>query len=127
MDLLKFCCSFCDLDFVYSDFKVKQYLRLTIAFKLVLSQSSQILLPLCNPAIPSLAVSCNPIVMMFSVVNGKTFREHEVEKIFLNQTSCSKVIAIFQFICNCYAITCNTCKVHVYSFLIVWLDKKEEI
>ena len=32
--------------------------RLTIAFKFVLSGSSQILLPLCNPAIPSLAVSC---------------------------------------------------------------------
>ena len=58
MDLLKFCRSFCDLDFVHSDFKVIQYLKLTIAFKLVLSQSSQILLPLCNPAIPSLAVSC---------------------------------------------------------------------
>ena len=58
MDLIKFCYSFCDLDFVHSNFKVIQYLRLTIAFKLVLSQSSQILLPLCNPAIPSLAVSC---------------------------------------------------------------------
>ena len=57
MDLLKFCLSFCDLDFVHSNFKVIQYLWLTIAFKLVLSQSSQILLPLCNPAIPSLAVS----------------------------------------------------------------------
>ena len=60
MDLLKLCCRFCDLDFVHSNFKVIQYLRLTIAFKLVLSQSSQILLPLCNPAIPSLAVSCLP-------------------------------------------------------------------
>ena len=58
MDFLKFCCSFCDLDFFHSNFKVTQYLMLTIAFKLVLSQSSQILLPLCNPAIPSLAVSC---------------------------------------------------------------------
>ena len=58
MDLLKFCCRFCDLDFVHSDFKVIQYLRLTIAFKLVLSQSSKILLPLCNPARPSLTVSC---------------------------------------------------------------------
>ena len=38
--------------------KVIQYLKLTIAFKFVLSQSSQILLPLCNPATPSLAVSC---------------------------------------------------------------------
>ena len=58
MDPLKFCCRFSDLDFVYSNCKVIQYLRFTIAFKLVLSQSSQILLPLCNPAIPSLAVSC---------------------------------------------------------------------
>ena len=58
MDLLKLCCRFCDLDFVHSNFKVIQYLRLTITFKLVLSQSSQILLPLCNPATPSLAVSC---------------------------------------------------------------------
>ena len=49
VDLLKFCCSFCDLDIVHSNFKVIQYLRLAIAFKLVLSPSSQILLPLCNP------------------------------------------------------------------------------
>ena len=33
MDLLKFCCSFCDLDFVHLNFKVIQYLRLTIVFK----------------------------------------------------------------------------------------------
>ena len=59
MDLIKFCSRFRELDFVHSNFKVIQYLRLTIAFKLVLSNSSQILLPLCNPAIPSLAVSCN--------------------------------------------------------------------
>ena len=52
MDLLKFCCPFCDLDFVHSNFKVIQFLRF------ILSQSSQILLPLCNPAISSLAVSC---------------------------------------------------------------------
>ena len=38
VDLLKFCCPFCDLDFVHSNFKFIQYLRLTIAFKLVLSQ-----------------------------------------------------------------------------------------
>ena len=62
MDLLKFCWHFCDLDFVHSNFKVIQYLRLTIAFKLVLSQSSQILLPLCSPAILSLAVSCFNLV-----------------------------------------------------------------
>ena len=37
-----------------------QYLRLTIALKFFLSQYSQILLPLCNLAIPSLAVSCSP-------------------------------------------------------------------
>ena len=37
VDLLKFCCCFCDLDFVHSNFKVIQYLTLTIAFKLVLS------------------------------------------------------------------------------------------
>ena len=53
IDELKFCCRFCDLDFVHSNFKVIQYLRLTIWFKLVLSQFSQILLPLCNPATPS--------------------------------------------------------------------------
>ena len=41
----------------------RHYVMLTIAFKLVLSQSSQILLPLCNPAIPSLAVSCNEMFM----------------------------------------------------------------
>ena len=61
VDLLKFCCCFCDLDFVHSNFKVIQYLRLTIAFKLVLSQSSLTLLPLCNPAILSLAVSCHDV------------------------------------------------------------------
>ena len=61
VDLLKFCCSFCDFVFVHSNFKVIQYLMLTIAFKLVLSQSSQILLLLCNPAILSLAVSCLPL------------------------------------------------------------------
>ena len=44
MDLLKFCCRFCDFDFVHSNFKVIQYLRLIIAFKLVLFHSSQILL-----------------------------------------------------------------------------------
>ena len=59
MDLPNFCWCFCDLDFVHSNFKVIQNFRLTIAFKLdVLNQSSQILLPLCNSAIPSLAVSC---------------------------------------------------------------------
>ena len=26
----------------------------------------------------------------------------------------------FQFICKCYAITCNTCKVQVYSFFVLW-------
>ena len=67
MDLLKFCFCLCDLDFVHSDGKVIQYLRLTIAFKLVLSQSSQIWLPLCNPAIPSLAVSCLSDKFMFCV------------------------------------------------------------
>ena len=59
VDVLKFCCHFCDLDFVHSNFKVIKYLRLTIGFKLVLRQFSQILLPLCNPATPSLAVSCS--------------------------------------------------------------------
>ena len=29
-------------------------------------------------------------------------------------------MAKFQFICKCYAITCNTCKVHVYSFFVLW-------
>ena len=58
VDVLKFCFRFCDLDFVHSNFMVIQCLRLTIGFKLVLSQFSQILLPLCNPATPSLAVSC---------------------------------------------------------------------
>ena len=43
---------------VHSNFKVIQYLKLTIGFKLVLNQFSQILLPLCNSATPSLAVSC---------------------------------------------------------------------
>ena len=62
VDLIKFCCRFRDLDFIHSNFKVIQYLRLTIAFKLVLSHSSQILLPLCNPAIQSLAVSCLKIL-----------------------------------------------------------------
>ena len=38
VDLFKFCCSFCDLDIVHSNFKDIQYLMLTIAFKLVLSQ-----------------------------------------------------------------------------------------
>ena len=37
VDVLKFSCRFCDLDFVHSNFKVIQYLRLTIGFKLVLS------------------------------------------------------------------------------------------
>ena len=41
VDLLKFCCRLCDLDFVHSNFKVIQYLMLIIAFKLVLSHSSQ--------------------------------------------------------------------------------------
>ena len=68
VDLLKFCCSFCDLDIVHSNVKVIQYLKLTIAFKLVLSQSSQILLPLCNPAIPSLAVSCFSFQIGFAMV-----------------------------------------------------------
>ena len=58
VDVLKFCCRFCDLDVVHSNFKIILYLKLTIAFKLVFSQFSQILLPLCNPATPSLAVSC---------------------------------------------------------------------
>ena len=58
MAVLKFCCPFCDLDFVHSNFKVIQYLRLSIGLKLVLSQFSEILLPLCNPATPSLVVSC---------------------------------------------------------------------
>ena len=58
MDFLKFCCRLCDLDFVHSDFKVIQHLRLTIAFKLVLSQSFQIWLLLCNPSIPSLGFFC---------------------------------------------------------------------
>ena len=26
----------------------------------------------------------------------------------------------FQLIFKCYAITCNTCKVHVYSFFVLW-------
>ena len=26
----------------------------------------------------------------------------------------------FQFICKCYAITCNTCKVYAYSFFVLW-------
>ena len=71
MDFLKFCCSFCDLDFVHSNFKVMQYPRLTIAFMLVLSQSSQILLPLCNPAIPSLAVSCFISILMMTQLHPK--------------------------------------------------------
>ena len=33
----------------------------------------------------------NPIVMMFSVVNGKTFREHEVEKIFQIEQAVQKL------------------------------------
>ena len=65
VDLLKFCSHFRDLDFVYSNFKVIQNLRLTFAFKLVLSHSSQILLTLCNPAIPSLAVSCYLFVLSY--------------------------------------------------------------
>ena len=69
VDVLKFCCRFCDLDFVHSNFKVIQYLRLTIWFKLVLSQFSQILLPLCNPATPSLAVSCSVQGHLIILVN----------------------------------------------------------
>ena len=34
VDVLKFCCHFCDLGFVHSNFKVIQYFRLTIGFKL---------------------------------------------------------------------------------------------
>ena len=64
VDHFKFCCHFCDLDFVHSNFKVIQYLRLTTAFKLVLSQSSQILLPLCNPTLLSLAVSCSTLLIL---------------------------------------------------------------
>ena len=41
-------------------------------------------------------------------------------KDFSNRTSRSKVMTKFQFICKCYAITCNTCKVHVYSFFALW-------
>ena len=29
-------------------------------------------------------------------------------------------MTIFQFICKCYAIIYNTCKVHVHCFLVVW-------
>ena len=76
--LLYYCWCFCDLDFVHSNFKVIQYFRLTIAFKLVLNQSSQILLPLCNPAIPSLAVSC----FLFQKTNfglTKNQKNHEIK------------------------------------------------
>ena len=38
-------------------------------------------------------------------------------KDFSNRTSCSKVMTKFQFICKCYAITCNTCKVTCIFFL----------
>ena len=41
-------------------------------------------------------------------------------KRFLNRTIGSKVMTIFQFICKCYAIACNTCKVH--SFFVVGLS-----
>ena len=41
-------------------------------------------------------------------------------KDFSNRTSGSKVMTIFQFICECYVITCNTCKVH--SFFVVSLS-----
>ena len=58
--------------------------------------------------------------MVFDAVNDKTFPEYEVEKIFSNRTRRSKVMTKFQFICKCYAITCNTCKVHVYSFFVLW-------
>ena len=37
-------------------------------------------------------------------------------KDFSNRTSRSKVMTKFQLICKCYAITCNTCIVYVYSF-----------
>ena len=51
--------------------------------------------------------------MVFSVVNGKTFPEHEVEKIF----QIGQAVQKFQFICKCYAITCNTCKFFLYRLV----------
>ena len=78
MDILKFCCSFCDLDFVHSNFKVIQYLMFTIAFKLdVLSQSSKFCCRFAILAIPSLAVSC--------FINKVVFEEY-YDKIFFIET-----------------------------------------
>ena len=68
MDLLKFCCCVCDLDFVFSNFKIIPYLSIIIAFKLVLRESFQILLPRYNPVILSLAVSCFGLFLRLSKV-----------------------------------------------------------
>ena len=57
--------------------------------------------------------------MVFSVINDKTFCNYVPEKIFLNRTSRSKVMTIFQFICQYYAIACNTCNVHAYFLFVV--------
>ena len=58
--------------------------------------------------------------MVFAVINGKMLSDHVPEKIFLNRTSRSKVMNIFQITSQYYAIACNTCKVHAHSFFIIW-------
>ena len=45
-------------------------------------------------------LSFNPIVMLFSVVNGKTFPEHEVEKIFQIEQAVQKLWPYFYLYVN---------------------------